>query len=172
MARANARRRNDFQRGDPFKKGFKKLGKFAATIGEADSIIVQEGSKALVKGLKQVLRQQRGPSAPGQPPGRQSGRLAASVGREVVAGQMRVGTGHFTAPWLEFGLIVPPKPAQAGGLRVGASGKRRHHKARQASPGHVLEPRPFMQAGLDAAIADVKGLGVSALRKKTKELAV
>lgn len=136
-----------------FGKGFRKLHDFAATIGEASSPTVQEVSKALVKGLKKAVSE-RGKSVPGQPPKKRSGALARSMGREVVAGQMRVGTGHFTAPWLQFGLVSQPRIE--GG---------------KVQPAHVIEPRPFMERGVDLAAIDMREAAISTLRTASRRLA-
>lgn len=152
MARGRVQRHNK-QLVSGFEKGFKKLSSFAATIGEASSPTVQEVSKQLVKGLKKAVGA-RGRSVPGEAPKKRTGQLQRSMGREVVAGQMRVGTGHFTAQWLEFGHVVPPKTVDGKPIE-----------------GHVIEPRPFMERGVDLAAIDMREAAVSSLRRGSKGLA-
>lgn len=143
MAKANASTRMVMQR------SFRKLNDLAREVGGANSINVDRASQALVKGIRQVLGE-RGASVPGQPPRKRSGRLQRSVARGVVTGSMRVGPKLFTAPLQELGAIIPAKKGK---------------KAR------VIEPRPFMAAGLEVAKPEMTGVTVSELQRKAKGLA-
>lgn len=127
-----------------FAPGLRKLRAFAATIGQADQPAIQEAAKVLVKHIKQELGAKH-VSAPGQPPGKRSGRLQKSIGREVVGGVMRVGSGDFTAPILEQGSVSVDK-----------------HTGRS----HTLAPRPFMRPAMEQAKTEMTTVAVGELRKR------
>lgn len=159
MGRPNARQRDGFQR------GLSKLRTFAATVGDANSDVVREAAKALTKGLKQVVSVKApGAAAPGEPPHRHSGGFRKRMGREVVGGVMRVGSGDFRAPWFEFGAVFPAKPG-----RTIRKGKRKGTRI-AAQKARVIAPRPFMRAGLEAAKVDMTRVTVSQLQRTGREV--
>lgn len=87
---------------------------------------VQAAARVLRDKIREQLDQRSPePSAPGESPRRVTGRLRRSVRDGIVNGVQRVGTDDFRAPILEFGA--------------------RH------DDGKVLEPRPFMRPGKQAA---------------------
>lgn len=65
-------------------------------------------------------------SKPGEPPRKQTGRLAASMAWERNGLEVRVGTSVKYAPWLEFGTVhMSPRPFLHRALREKADEVRR-----------------------------------------------
>jgi hypothetical protein len=187
----NAAQRAGFQRGaNPFDRGMKKLRLLAETVGGASDPGVQAAAKVLVKAIKKQISKKapgfqnvgkrgKGPhygesSQPGQAPRRQAGQLWRSIGTQVVAGVLRVGSSDFTAPILNDGAILDEQVARAADIekfipKAGTrKGKVTSKRARKGRRRIKIEPRPFMEPGLadaqrngmtDAVVGGVKRSG-------------
>lgn len=159
---------------------------FLATLGGARSPELAAAAKVLRREIKKELshRGHGQPSAPGQPPNRQTGALERSVKEGVVGSGRRVAVTDFTAPFLEYGVntradqahprsrrdlftglerLVSRDSARALARKVGrrgggASGKVRHQ---------VIEPRPFMEKPLERSTDEMVALAVHVIRSRT-----
>lgn len=108
------------------------------SVGAVDSPELIKAATVLTRQIRRVLSVSGSgsPSAPGQAPRKQSGKLAKSVRQGVVGDHRRVAVTRFTAPILEAGVN---------------SSKSRRGKTRRL----VIAARPFMQRGLAAAQSEM-----------------
>lgn len=125
---------------------------------------VIESSKALVKGLRRVLsvRGRGRPSAPGRPPHRQTGRLARSVNHGLRGGERVVAITDFKGLFQEEGVET----------RATLSSGRRRRQGRVARRAVRIPPRPFMQAGFEAARDEMTNTTVAVARIQAGKLVV
>jgi hypothetical protein len=189
----NALRRNALQTGagdiaSQVRGAMKKTQALLADVGNANSEEMQAAAAALSRGIKKVLSKRgpviggtqrknrktkdprvprRAPSAPGQPPALQTAGLRRSIRKTVTDGAVRVGTNYFTGRLLQDGVSSSASPAVAKGTVVTTkSGKRRKSRGRKATRAHVIEPRPFMERGLELAQAEMTDVFVSTAQRK------
>jgi len=176
----NAAIRADLQA--QLRKANKALGAIMADVGGANTPELRESANVLRKHIRRQVSKKatlaqgpvrpgakmRGlPSAPGEAPRRQTGRLARSVGQEVVGGVRRVGTNYFVGRLLETGVdssgeARPTKTGKLRGHSKTAKGReRRNNKIR-------IEPRPFMEAAAKAAEEEMGDAFVVTLRRRTE----
>lgn len=157
---------------DAIKAVRQEIDRRLARIGGANSPALKAAARALAKSVRRVLSVKGGarvasslkskrlraiggtPSAPGEPPRKQTGRLAKSVKEGPVGTGRRVGVLAFTGPLLEAGVHATKGAASARSsigrlLRSGRRGKSR--KARAASRSLAIAARPFMQRAIDLA---------------------
>lgn len=123
----NALSRGDLQKG--LSLVTKDVEKLTREISGADSEPVKAAALVLRKEWRRLLNTPggavqgpllpgefgvslgRAPSAPGQPPAKQTGRLQKSIGTRVVQGVRRVGTDDFRSWMTEYGTSQsPPRP--------------------------------------------------------------
>ena len=119
-----------------------------ADAGGVDSVEMKETAKTLAGSIRKTLRGQKGtPSAPGDPPAQQSGKLAGSVRDGVLGAARWVGPTSFTAPMLERGT------------------KGRQTFASRVFKGRV-EKRPFMERSLEAVQDEMADVMVSGIQDR------
>jgi len=148
-----------------------------ARLGGANSPVLKGASRALAKTVRRGLPVKGGagiatslksrrlraiggtPSAPGEPPRRQTGQLAKSIKEGPVGTGRRVGVLRFTGAMLEEGVN-----ATLGGTSARATrGRRgRPRKARAAKRSLTIAPRPFMQRAIDRARPEMVDVMVTA----------
>lgn len=144
---------------------------------------------AAARVLKRSLRKTLGmkgngkPSAPGEPPRKQSGKTQKSVISGAVGAAQRVAVTRFTAPLLEFGVDTAID-ARAGKVRsrrdlftgqarevLKQSAERQRRRQRAQLRGQKayklkIDPRPFMQKALAAARDQMVDVTVSEIRRR------
>jgi HK97 gp10 family phage protein len=112
MARSiNALSRGELQKGLALVT--KDVERVTRDISGADSDAVKAAATVLLKEVKRLIGTKGGgkPSAPGQPPARQSGRYFKSWRQAVVQGARRVGTADFRSWMQEYGTDkAAPRP--------------------------------------------------------------
>jgi hypothetical protein len=125
-------------------------------VSGANSEPVRRAAGELAKAIRKTLSQGGGgrPSAPGQPPRRQSGRLMRSVRHGAVGAGRRVAATRFTAPLLEAGVDTNAPPRAGRRRRRGGQARRRVR----------IAPRPFMARALDLARNKMIDVAVDAAR--------
>jgi len=130
-------------------------GKLLAQVSGAKSEPVSRAAGILAREIRKTLNQSGGgrPSAPGQPPRRQRGRLARSVRHGVVGAGRRVAATWFTAALLEEGVNTS-RPTRSGRRRRGGQARRQVR----------IAPRPFMARSLARAQAQMVDVAVRAAR--------
>lgn len=140
-------------------------------------VLSVKGGGTLVQSLQtKRLRAVGGiPSAPGQPPHQQTGRLARSVAMGPVGPALRIGAKWFTAPLLEEGVDtrIPVRRTSKVFRRGQFTGRTRFRtRAARVRSGKLViarAARPFMARGL-AAVQDKMGDAFAvALRLRTPE---
>lgn len=140
----------------------RRLERELRSLGGANSPEMREAAKVLKRSIRRVLSTRGGgqPSAPGQPPHRQSGRLAGSVRDGAVGPGRRVAVTWYTAPILEAGIdsSLP--------LR---SGKRRRRPGGLARRQLKIAARPFLQRSLDAVRDQMPGVIATHMRDRLTE---
>lgn len=100
------------------------------------------------------------PSAPGQPPRRQSGQLAKSVKAAPSGASIKVGPLAFTALFMEEGVQATKGERK---LRAGRRGQRRAGAKKRTL---AIAPRPFMAAALARVQGKLADLFVTEGRKR------
>jgi len=155
-----------------------------ATLGAANSPEMKAAARALAKGIRRALGpKSKEVSKPGEPPKGKSGELAKSVKEGQVGTGRRVAVTKFTASLLQFGVNTHQDGQTPRSRRDLFSGAVRQvfkqseqaftRRARQRSRNDprrkamVLEPRPFMEKGLENAAAEMTEVAVSAIRRRT-----
>lgn len=145
------------------------LRRVMADVGGANEPEMKAAGSVLAKRIRRVLSTRtmhqgplqpgesgtQGASAPGEPPNRQTGRLARSIGQEVVGGVRRVGSSWFTSRLLEAGV-----------QKVG----RRKTKKGSVPVRVNIAPRPFMERALEEALPDMDGVMVGELQRRTAKV--
>ena len=115
-------------------------------IGGVKSPEMRAAGNTLARSIRKTLSVAGGgqPSAPGQPPHRQTGQLAKSVKAAPSGDAIKVGPLAFTSPFLEEGV-----KAVKGETRTsrGRGSRRRVTKKRRSL---TIAARPFMARALDA----------------------
>lgn len=156
MAAKGRKKLNPSAGGDPF-AGLKAAERMVANITSPSEAPIRFAGLALVGEMVRTLSQPgtgreypRGEkvhraSAPGQPPAVDQGELRASIGMELWAAVLRVGTGLPKGEGLEFGMTTPT--------------------------GGVVAPRPWARPAFARARASMGQVLVGELRKATKRLA-
>lgn len=146
-----------------FKKVNESIRGTLADLGGANSPEIKAMAKQLRKAIVKVVSVSGGgqpvasiksrklrsvggtPSAPGQPPHRQTGQFSKSIGYGVVGTGMRVGPLRFTGLMLEEGVQA------TRGTRKAATRGRRRQKAGTVQRTVTIAPRPYLQKAIDMA---------------------
>lgn len=176
--------------------------RFLAELGGARSPEIVEPARALYSAIRKVLSRKgaavqgplrpgqetrkRLPSAPGDPPAKQTGRLAKSVRRGVVGTGQRVAVTAFYAPLLEFGVDTRRDRAQPRSRRDLFTGEAREvtRDSRKALARKVarrdrgsrktrqvrIAARPFMQRALESVREAMVNVAVSEIRRQSPNL--
>lgn len=160
-------------------------------FGGADDPATKRAAGVLARNMRRLLNvkalvtrrtfggeQQRNEgSQPGEPPRRRSGKLARSVGQEVVGGVRRVGPARFVGRLLEEGVDSTANVTQSGRLvgslrksrKSGAIGRQRRRKGGVANRIIRIARRPFMDKALAAALPNMEGEAVSELQSRSRK---
>lgn len=144
----NALERGDLQR--QISTAMKALKKEMADIGGANTPEMKAAGTVLAREIRKVLSvrgTKTNRSKPGEPPRRQKGRLAKSVGQDVVGGVRRVGESDFKSRLLQEGVDTSLPIKSGKRRRKGGTAKRRLK----------IEPRPFMERAAENAIPKMDG---------------
>ena len=140
-------------------------------------VLGQSGGGAVVASVKTRRKRAIGgtPSAPGEPPRKQTGQLQRSVKAGPVGPRIRVGPLRFTAPILEEGVDTSKPARKTSAVRVGGRlrnrlrARSRHRRIRGGKLRIVIAARPFMARALAAVRDELGPLFVSEVRKRTPE---
>lgn len=163
----------------------RRLLRELGTLGGVASPEMLAAAKALKRSLRKTLgvKGHGKPSAPGEPPRKQSGKTQKSVISGAVGTAQRVAVTRFTGPLQEFGVDTAVD-ARAGKVRsrrnlftgqerevLQESAERQRRRQRAQLRGQKayklkIEPRPFMQKALAAARDAMVDVTVSEIRRR------
>ena len=129
--------------------------------GAASAVAQAAAGNTLAKSIRKTLSKQGGgkPSAPGQPPRRQTGALAKSVKAAPLGDVIRVAVLRFTAPFMEEGV-----QAVKGETRR-SRGRRNRSRVTTKQRTLAIAARPFMARALEAVKNKLVEVFVSEGRK-------
>ncbi|HRZ09127.1 MAG TPA: hypothetical protein P5319_04470 [Gemmatimonadales bacterium] len=124
----------------------RKLERTLNELGGVRSPEMRAAGNTLAKSIRKTLSTRAGgqPSAPGQPPRRQTGALAKSVKAAPLGDVVRVGPLRFTASFMEEGV-----QAVKGETRR-SRGRRNRSRVTKKKRSLTIAPRPFMARALEA----------------------
>lgn len=123
-----------------------------ADAGGVNTPELKGAAKVLAQSIRKTLRRGKGsPSSPGEPPSRQTGKLANSVRDGVIGAGRWVGPTFFTAAFLERGTKAPKSAARNALNRMTGKGRA---------------ARPFMDRSLAAVQDQMTDVMVSEIRAR------
>lgn len=124
----------------------RRLERTLNELGGVRSPEMRAAGNTLAKSIRKTLSKQGGgkPSAPGQPPRRQTGALAKSVKAAPLGDVIRVAVLRFTAPFMEEGV-----QAVKGETRR-SRGRRNRSRVTKKKRSLTIAARPFMARALEA----------------------
>lgn len=169
----NALVRGELQAG--LRAATKDVLKMTADLSGANSEATRRAANILAREMRRLVSVPftGTPSAPGEPPRLRLGRLRKSIKSRVVDGVRRVGTGSYTARFMEFGVDAPARAALPSRTHRGKNGRNFRISAKKAFGGRHIAPRPWARpafANVQSQMQDAIVQGMSEQLAATPEL--